>query len=174
VGSQSHINIPTVNSSANLAATQQQQQQQLQSQLHQQQEHPYQQYQQYQQQQQQHTGSTPGHSRSTSDGGLAGFAAISGSRSGSGNLLSLLKQQQPHQSPGSGVQIVAAPVAPSIPRAEMTLLPPVMQQRCVHSIFVLFAGTPGCCVQLHCLAVFELVLVHRHLGCLAQDGARVA
>lgn len=129
VGSQSHINIPTVNSSANLAATQQQQQQQLQSQLHQQQEHPYQQYQQYQQQQQQHTGSTPGHSRSTSDGGLAGFAAISGSRSGSGNLLSLLKQQQPHQLPGGGVPIVAAPVAPSVPRAEMTLLPPVMQQR---------------------------------------------
>lgn len=126
VGSQSHINIPTVNSSANLAATQQQQQQQLQSQLQQQLESPYQQYQQYQQQQQQ---PTPGHSRSTSDGGLAGFAAISSSRSGSGNLLSLLKQQQPHQSPGGGVQVVAAPVAPSVPRAEMTLLPPVMQQR---------------------------------------------
>lgn len=128
VASQSHINIPTVNSSANLAATQQQQQQQLHNQLQQQLEQPYQQYQQYQQQQQ-HTTSTPGHSRSTSDGGLAGFAAISGSRSGSGNLLSLLKQQQPHQSPGGGVQIVAAPVAPSVPRAEMTLLPPVMQQR---------------------------------------------
>jgi hypothetical protein len=131
VGSQSHINIPTVNSSANLAATQQQQQQQLQSQQLQQLESPYQQYQQYQQQHHHHTGTTPGHSRSTSDGGLAGFAAISGSRSGSGNLLSLLKQQQPHPSPGAGPQVVAAPVAPSVPRAEMTLLPPVMQQRWV-------------------------------------------
>lgn len=129
VGSQSHINIPTVNSSANLAATQQQQQQQLQHQLQQQQEQPYQQYQQYQQQ---HTGATPGHSRSTSDGGLAGLSVpISGSRTGSGNLLSLLKQQPQHQSPGGGVQVVAAPVAPSVPRAEMTLLPPVMQQRWV-------------------------------------------
>jgi len=134
VGSQSHINIPTVSSSANLAATQQQQQQQLHNQLQQQQEQPYQQYQQYQQQQQQpghippHTRS-PGHSRSTSDGGLAGFAALSASRSGSGNLLSLLKQQQTHQSPGGGVQIIAAPVAPAVPRAEMTLLPPVMQQK---------------------------------------------
>lgn len=128
VGSQSHINIPTVNSSANLAATQQQQQQQLQHQLQQQQEQPYQQYQQYQQQ---HTGTTPGHSRSTSDGGLAGLAAISGSRSGSGNLLSLLKQQQPHHSPGAGANVLAGPVAPSVPRAEMTLLPPVMQQRWV-------------------------------------------
>jgi hypothetical protein len=126
VGSQSHINIPTVSSSANLAATQQQQQQQLQTQMQQQQEHPYQQYQQYQQQQ----GATrsPGHSRSTSDGGLIGLAATSGSRSGSGNLLSLLKQQ-PHQTPGGGVQLVAAPVAPSVPRAEMFMLEPAMQQR---------------------------------------------
>jgi hypothetical protein len=136
-----------VSSSANLAAMQQQHAQALHAQLQQQQEQPYQQYQQYQQQQhaqgalspsQQHLHqhghhhATPGHSRSTSDGGLAGFVAISSSRSGSGNLLSLLKQQQGQggASGGGGMHIVPAPVAPSMPRAEMTLLPPAMLQRC--------------------------------------------
>jgi hypothetical protein len=134
VASQSHVHIPTVSSSANLAATQQQQAQQLQLQVQQQQEQPHQQYQQFQQQQQQQqqsAGSTPGHSRSTSDGALAGFTGMSSSRTGSGNLLSLLKQQQhAGRSHGGGMAIAAAPVAPSMPRAEMTLLPAAMQQRC--------------------------------------------
>jgi hypothetical protein len=59
-----------------------------------------------------------------------------------------LKQQQPHQSPGGGVQIVAAPVAPSVPRAEMTLLPPVMQQRWVHSTYCAVSYSAVVCRHL--------------------------
>jgi hypothetical protein len=69
-------------------------------------------------------------------------------------LLSLLKQQQPHQSPGAGANVLAWPVAPSVPRAEMTLLPPVMQQRwallllqgwCVACSMRLLGGCWCCC-----------------------------
>lgn len=140
VASQSQVNIPTVSSSANLAA-------------HQQQHHP---------QPEQQAAAAPGHSRSTSDGALAGvgtgIASSSGNssnRTASGNLLSLLKQQ-PHQPAAGAAPQQAAPVALSLPRREMTMLPPVMQHR-IHvepvseMLFTEEAIFTGCCSgQIKC------------------------
>ncbi|KAF6256805.1 WD40-repeat-containing domain protein [Scenedesmus sp. NREL 46B-D3] len=137
VASQSQVNIPTVSSSANLAA-------------HQHQHHM---------QPDQQAAAATAHTRSTSDVALAGVGASAGtasSRTASGNLLALLKQQQPHQQATGAVPQQAAPVAPSLPRREMTMLPPVMQQR-IHvepvseMLFTEEAIFTGCCSgQIKC------------------------
>eukprot|EP00879_Flechtneria_rotunda_P028765 GHRR01030985.1.p1 GENE.GHRR01030985.1~~GHRR01030985.1.p1 ORF type:complete len:472 (+),score=191.29 GHRR01030985.1:604-2019(+) len=112
VASQSQVNIPSVSSNANLAAMQQQQQ----------------------------SDSTAGllsqQRNSFSEAGPMVAPAANSSMSGtkdrttSGNLLGLLKQQQQPPSQGSNGSLQQqAPVAPSLPRSEMTLLPPVMQHR---------------------------------------------
>jgi hypothetical protein len=116
------VNIPSVSSNANLAAMQQQQQQELQG-----------------------LGAQSHHARSTSDVGMLSSTGQSmasqqqqqqhpptvgnSSRSTSAHLLAMLKQPHQQQPQSSSTPLQAVSVTRSLPRTEMTLLPPVMQHR---------------------------------------------
>lgn len=72
-------------------------------------------------------------------GGSGGLA-----RHGSNNLLSLLGKHHGHGGAGGGNGLLPSnPICASLPRAEMTIIPPAMQHRCAGA-----AGVPGVAVQL--------------------------